>query len=48
MRRGHRVTRLDLDGMARVRALKADVPETGHEGLPLRDMWELRKVIGDR
>jgi GNAT superfamily N-acetyltransferase len=48
MRRGYRVTFLALDGMDRVRALKPDVPETGHEGLPLRDMWELRKVLGDR
>jgi hypothetical protein len=31
--------------MERVRALKPSVPETGHEGLPLRDMWELRKEL---
>lgn len=48
VRRGYRVVRLDLDGMERVRALKPQVPETGHEGLPLRDMWELRKALGDR
>ncbi len=45
MRRGYRVTRLDIGGMERVRALKPGVPETGHEGLPLRDMWELRKGL---
>lgn len=45
MRRGYRVVRLDIDGMTRVRALKPEVPETGHEGLPLRDMWELRKQL---
>jgi GNAT superfamily N-acetyltransferase len=43
VRRRYRLVRLDLDGMERVRALKPGVPETGHEGLPLRDMWELRK-----
>jgi GNAT superfamily N-acetyltransferase len=45
LRRGYRLIRLDLDGMERVRALKPGVPETGHEGLPLRDMWELRKEL---
>jgi GNAT superfamily N-acetyltransferase len=45
LRRGYRVARLDLDGMTRVRALKPGVPETGHEGLPLRDMWELKKLL---
>lgn len=43
MRRGYRLVRLDLDGMDRVRALKPGIPETGHEGLALRDMWEFRK-----
>ena len=48
-RRGYRLMRLDLDGMASVRALKPGVPEVGHEGLPLRDMWELAKELtGDR
>ncbi len=45
VRRGYRLLRLDLDGMERVRSLKTNVPETGHEGLPLRDMWELRKLL---
>ncbi|HSP55851.1 MAG TPA: GNAT family N-acetyltransferase [Dehalococcoidia bacterium] len=48
MRRGYRVSQLDLDGMERVRAFKPAVPETGHEGLRLRDMWELTKVLSDR
>lgn len=49
IRRGYRLMRLDLDGMERVRMLKPSVPETGTEGLPLRDMWELRKELpGDR
>jgi len=45
LRRGYRLTRIELDGMERVRALKPDVPLVGHEGLPLRDMWEFAKVI---
>lgn len=45
MRRGYRLTRLDLDGMDRIRALKPSVPHTGHENLPLRDMWEYRKDL---
>ena len=44
-RRGYRLVRLDLDGMDRVRTLKTGVPETGQGGLPLRDMWELRKEL---
>lgn len=48
IRRGYRLVRLDLGGMERVRALKAGVPGTGHEGLPLQDMWELSKVLSDR
>ncbi len=45
VRRGYRLVRLDLDGMDRVRALKPGIPETGHEGLALRDMWEFRKEL---
>lgn len=45
LRHGYRVSKLDLDGMERVRELKPQVPETGHEGLPLRDMWELTKGL---
>src|SRR5574341_1599654 len=45
MRRGYRLTRLDVGGMDRVRALKPTVPATGHEGIPLRDMWEFRKQL---
>ena len=44
-RRGYRLMRLDLDGMERVRAMKPGVPQAGLEGLPLRDMWELRKEL---
>jgi GNAT superfamily N-acetyltransferase len=45
MRRGYRLVRIELDGMERVRALKQGVPLTGHEGLPLRDMWEFEKEL---
>jgi GNAT superfamily N-acetyltransferase len=45
VRRGYRLTRVDLDGMERVRAMKPGIPETGQDGLPVRDMWELRKEL---
>lgn len=45
VRRGYRLVRLDPDGMDRVRELKPSVPTTGDEGIPLRDMWELRKEL---
>ncbi len=44
-RRGYRLTRIELDGVERVRALKPGVPLAGHDGLPLRDMWEYEKVM---
>jgi GNAT superfamily N-acetyltransferase len=44
-RRGYRLTSIELDGMDRVRALKPSVSITGHDGLPLRDMWEFDKEI---
>ncbi len=44
-RRGYRLVRLHLDAMDRVRAVKPEVPRTGHDGIPLRDMWELEKEI---
>lgn len=45
MRKGYRLTRLDLGGMDRVRGMKPGIPEIGHEGLALRDMWEFRKEL---
>lgn len=45
VRHGYRITKLDLDGVERVRKLKPDVPRTGHDGLPLRDMLELSKDL---
>ena len=48
VRHGYRITKLDLDGVERVRELKPDVPRTGHDGLPLRDMLELSKELEAR
>lgn len=45
VRHGYRITRIDLDGVDRVRKLKPNVPRTGHDGLPLRDMIELEKDL---
>jgi GNAT superfamily N-acetyltransferase len=45
VRRGYRLTAVHLDAMDRVRAVKPQVPHTGQDGLPLRDMLELTKDI---
>jgi GNAT superfamily N-acetyltransferase len=45
IRRGYRLVRLHLDAMDRVRAAKPGVPETGRDGVPLQDMWELEKTL---
>ena len=45
LRTGYRVVAVHLDGMDRVRALKPSVPLIGADGIPLRDMWELRKEL---
>ena len=45
VRHGYRITRIELDGLDRVRAEKPDIPETGMDGIPLRDMFELEKDI---
>ena len=45
LRRGYRLVRLHLGGMERVRRAKPQVPETGIEGMPLRDMWEFEKEL---
>ncbi len=45
LRRGYRLLHLHLDAMDRVRARKPQVPTVGHEGIALRDMWELEKEI---
>ena len=42
---GFRLVRLHLDAMDRVRRAKPQVPATGRDGVPLRDMWELRKEL---
>ncbi len=45
IRRGYRLVRLDLDGVDRVRAAKPGVPATGNDDIPIRDMWELEKLL---
>ena len=45
LRRGYRIVRVEIDGMNRVREAKPGVPQTGNEGLPLRDMLELEKIL---
>ena len=45
LRRGYRLLRLHLDAMDRVRRVKPQVPLTGNDSIPLRDMWELEKPL---
>jgi GNAT superfamily N-acetyltransferase len=45
VRHGYRIVAVHLDAMERVRQLKPEVPETGHDGLPLRDAIELAKEL---
>lgn len=45
IKRGYRLVRLHLDAMERVRTLKPGVPHLGRDGVPLRDMWELEKLL---
>lgn len=45
VRRGYRLVRLHLDAMDRVRQVKPQVPLTGNDGTPLRDMWGLERDL---
>ena len=45
VRHGYRIVAVHLDAMKRVRQLKPAVPETGQDGLPLRDVIELAKEL---
>jgi GNAT superfamily N-acetyltransferase len=45
LRRGYRLVRLHLDAMDRVRRAKPQVPLTGNDGIPLRDMWEVERDL---
>lgn len=45
IRAGYRLVRVHLDAMERVRRLKPHLPETGHGGVPLQDLWELQKTL---
>ena len=42
--RGYRLVRVHLDAVDRVRELKPKLPERGHEGYPIRDLWEFEKM----
>lgn len=48
LRMGYRVVTVHLGAMDQVRALKPSVPFIGEDGIPLRDMWELRKELTPR
>jgi ribosomal protein S18 acetylase RimI-like enzyme len=45
IRQGYRLVRLYLDALDQVRRLKPAVPEIGRGGIPLRDLWELEKLV---
>lgn len=45
VRHSYRLVAVHLDAMERVRALKPEVPKTGEDGLPLRDVIELVKHL---
>lgn len=45
LKRGYRLIRVHLDAMNRVSDSKPGVPTVGRDGLPLRDMWEVEKVL---
>ncbi len=45
VRHGYRLVAVHLDAMERVRQLKPEVPKTGHDDLPLRDVIELAKEL---
>ncbi len=45
VRHGYRIVAVHLDAMERVRQLKPEVPETGQDGVPLRDVIELAKEL---
>ena len=42
--RGYRLVRIHLDAIDRVREHKPRLPETGYEGIPIRDLWEFEKL----
>ncbi len=45
VRHGYRIVAVHLDAMERVRQLKPALPQTGQDGLPLRDVIELAKEL---
>ncbi|GAB4305491.1 MAG: GNAT family N-acetyltransferase [Myxococcota bacterium] len=45
LRNSYRLVRVHLDEMERVRAIKPCIPPTSEEGIPIRDLLELEKII---
>lgn len=46
-KRGYRLLRIHRDAVDEVRALKPQVPQTGENGIPLRDILELEKPLAE-
>jgi hypothetical protein len=42
--RGYRLVRIHLGAVDRVREHRPSLPETGYEGIPVRDPWEFEKT----
>ncbi len=42
--RGYRLVRIHLDAVERVREHKPQLPASGYEGIPIRDLWEFEKI----
>ncbi len=42
--RGYRLVRVHLDAVQKVREHKPKLPDTGYEGIPIRDLWEFEKL----
>jgi GNAT superfamily N-acetyltransferase len=45
LRRGYRLARVHLDAMDEVFRVKPERPHAGIDGVALRDLWELRKLL---
>ncbi len=45
IRRGYRLRRIYFDAMESARRIKPAIPETGDNGVPIRDLWELDKAL---
>ena len=45
LRRGYRLARIHQDAFNEVFRAKPEAPRTGHDGIALRDLWELQKDL---